>query len=77
MTIDLNNADLDVLDHLLAQTPAPLQPLDAVMLDGYLAGIAVQPKVMPIDTWLAGVLTCKRAPYPPTTTQPGWRNAEC
>jgi uncharacterized protein len=75
MTIDLTNADLDVLDHLLAQTPAPLQPLDAVMLDGYLAGIAVQPKVMPIDTWLAGVFDLQARPLP-ADHDPAWL-AQC
>jgi uncharacterized protein len=75
MTIDLTNADLDVLDHLLAQTPAPLQPLDAVMLDGYLAGIAVQPKVMPINTWLAGAFDLQARALP-ADHDPAWL-AQC
>jgi hypothetical protein len=30
----------------LAATPAPLQPLDASMLDGYLCGVIVQPRLI-------------------------------
>ena len=37
---DLTDADFAELDDLLAATPEPLEPLDAVMLDGYQIGRA-------------------------------------
>ena len=37
MTQDLTGRRVPELDELLAQAPAPFEPLDAVMLDGYLA----------------------------------------
>lgn len=70
MALDLNNADLDVLDELLDRTPQPLQPLDAVLLDGYLAGIAVQPRIVPIDAWMPGVFDIDARPLPAGTDAP-------
>jgi uncharacterized protein len=52
---DLNDAEFDELDELLAQTPEPLQALDPVMLDGYLCGVLVQPRLMPREEWLPPV----------------------
>ena len=40
---DLTDAEFAELDDLLAETPEPLEPLDVVMLDGYLCGAIVQP----------------------------------
>jgi len=51
-TIDLNDAEFAELDELLAGTPDPLNPLDASMLDGYLCGVLVQPRLIPIEEWL-------------------------
>jgi uncharacterized protein len=53
--IDLDNDDLDRLDHLLDGTPAPLEPMDAVMIDGYLAGLSTLNHLVPIESWLPGV----------------------
>jgi uncharacterized protein len=55
MAVDLNNTDLDTLNALLARTPPPLDPMDAVVIDGYLAGVSVQPRIVPIADWLPGV----------------------
>ena len=55
MTVDLTNADLDALNALMSQTPPPLEPMDAVTIDGWLAGIVVQPRIVPIAQWLPGV----------------------
>ena len=55
MKLDLTDTELDELDTLLAVTPEPLQPLDALMLDGYLVGVLVQPRVVPVEQWLAPV----------------------
>ena len=47
--------ELDELADLLDATPAPLAPLDLLMLDGYLVGVLVQPRLVPIDEWLPPV----------------------
>jgi uncharacterized protein len=49
---DLSDAEFAELDDLLAQIPEPLEPLDAVMLDGFLCGVVVQPMLVDIDAWL-------------------------
>jgi uncharacterized protein len=49
---DLTDAEFAELDELLANTPEPLQPVDAVMLDGFLCGVLVQPKLLTTDDWL-------------------------
>jgi uncharacterized protein len=43
---DLTDAEFAELDELLQQTPEPLEPVDAVMLDGYLCGVLVQPTLL-------------------------------
>jgi len=54
-TSDLTDAEFAELDELLATTPAPLQALDASMLDGYLCGVLVQPRLIDIDEWLPNI----------------------
>jgi uncharacterized protein len=49
---DLSDAEFAELDDLLAQVPEPLEPLDAVMLDGFLCGVLVQPELVADDAWL-------------------------
>jgi len=49
---DLTDAEFAELDDLLAQTPKPLTPVDAVMLDGYLCGVLVQPVLLTPEQWL-------------------------
>jgi len=49
---DLNDDEFLELDDLLASVPEPLEPLDVVMLDGYLCGVIVQPVLIPSDDWL-------------------------
>ncbi|HEU4458622.1 MAG TPA: UPF0149 family protein [Methylibium sp.] len=48
----LNDAEIGELDDLLAAIPAPLEPLDVVMLDGYLCGVIAQPQALAPDQWL-------------------------
>jgi len=55
MATDLNDQELDELDQLLGQVPEGLDPLDVVMLDGYLAGVIVQPRLIPVEEWLPPV----------------------
>ena len=52
---DLSDAEFAELDELLAAIPEPLEPLDAVMLDGFLCGVIVQPSC---STSTTGCRTC-------------------
>jgi uncharacterized protein len=52
---DLTDAEFAQLDELLMSAPEPLRPLDAVMLDGYLCGVIVQPRLVEPAEWLPGV----------------------
>ena len=54
-TTDLTDAEFEELDELLATTHAPLQALDASMLDGYLCGVLVQPRLIESDEWLPNI----------------------
>jgi uncharacterized protein len=49
---DLSEAEFVELDELLANIPEPLEPLDIVMLDGFLCGVIVQPRLIEPDEWL-------------------------
>ncbi|HEX2540668.1 MAG TPA: UPF0149 family protein [Caldimonas sp.] len=49
---DLSDAEFAELDELLAGIPEPLEPLDVVMLDGFLCGVIVQPRLIEADEWL-------------------------
>jgi uncharacterized protein len=49
---DLSDAEFAELDGLLADIPEPLDPLDAVMLDGFIAGVLVQPELIDVERWL-------------------------
>jgi uncharacterized protein len=49
---DLSDAEFAELDAILAEIPAPLEPLDVVMLDGFLCGVIVQPTLPEVDAWL-------------------------
>jgi uncharacterized protein len=53
--VDLGDAEFQELDELLAATPEPLQAMDAVMLDGYLCGLLVQPVLIAPPQWLPWV----------------------
>ena len=49
------DAALARLETLLESVPAPLEPLDATALDGYLCGVLLQPTVVAPARWLPGV----------------------
>ncbi len=66
MKLDLTDAEFDELDTLLAQTPEPAEPLDAIMLDGYLCGVLVQPRLVPIDEWLPPIFDTETGEVPET-----------
>lgn len=48
----LSERDLARLQWLLDRVPAPLEPLDASALDGYLCGVLLQPEALPAERWL-------------------------
>ena len=68
---DLSDAELRELDELLAATPEPLQPLDIVMLEGYLCGVLVQPVLLDAGQWLVPIFDLDATPLP-ATIDPGW-----
>ncbi len=47
----LTDADLAELERLLDRIPAPAEPLDAMMLDGFLCGVLLQPRPVPEAQW--------------------------
>jgi uncharacterized protein len=68
---DLTDAEFAELDDLLLETPEPLEPLDAVMLDGYLCGVIVQPVLLEQPTWLAHIFDFDGRPLP-DDVNPEW-----
>lgn len=60
----LSEADLDRLQALLDALPAPLEPLDVSMVDGYLCGVLLQPEPVPLSAWLPPVLDTEGRPTP-------------
>ncbi|MGC4078915.1 MAG: YecA family protein [Rubrivivax sp.] len=69
-TTPLNDADITRLQSLLDRVPEPLEPLDAVALDGFLAGIVLQPQTVPPAQWLRWVTDLEGRALPtsyPTT----------
>lgn len=54
--LPLSDAEIAELDDLLAAIPEPLQALDVVMLDGYLAGVLAQPELIARSDWLPPAL---------------------
>ena len=65
MKQDLTDAELDELGDLLAAAPLPLKPLDLLSLDGFLAGVLVQPRALSIDEWLPPALGAPEGRLPP------------
>jgi len=51
----LSESDLSRLQQELDRIPAPLEPLDVSMLDGFLCGVLLQPQRIPESRWLARV----------------------
>ena len=68
---DLSDAEFAELDELLAATPEPLEPLDVVMLDGFLCGVLVQPVLLDATKWLPAVFDIGRRPVP-ADHDPAW-----
>ncbi|HEY1129349.1 MAG TPA: YecA family protein [Roseateles sp.] len=60
----LTEEDLERLQALLDALPAPLEPLDVSMLDGYLCGVLLQPEAVPLAAWLPPLLDSEGRPTP-------------
>ena len=60
----LSEAELERLQALLDALPAPLEPLDVSMADGYLCGVLLQPVAVPIEAWLPPILDAEGGPTP-------------
>lgn len=71
MKQDLTDAEFDELDALLKGTPQPHAPLDVLMLEGYLLGVLVQPRVLAVDAWLPPVFDLDAQPLA-DGTDPAW-----
>ncbi len=61
---DLNDADREELQQRLDSVPAPLEPLDVSMLDGFLCGVLVQPDAPAPTIWLPHVTDADARPLP-------------
>ena len=57
----LAEADMARLQALLDALPAPLEPLDTAMLDGYLCGVLLQPQPVAEAAWLPHALDARDA----------------
>ncbi|WP_157267531.1 YecA/YgfB family protein [Azohydromonas aeria] len=51
----LDERELEELEQLLDAVPAPLEPLDVSMTDGFLVGVLLQPQPVPLTQWLRHV----------------------
>jgi uncharacterized protein len=69
----LSDAEINAIDELLAAVPAPFETVDAVILDGYLAGVLVQPVIIQPEEWLAPIFGTEGIPEPGI---PGWTEAQ-
>jgi uncharacterized protein len=70
---DLTDEEFAELDDLLLETPQPLTPVDAVMLDGFLCGVLVQPVLLEPAVWLSFVFDFDGQPLP-DDVDPIWRD---
>jgi uncharacterized protein len=61
----LSERELDELQALLDAVPAPLEPLDVSMLDGYLCGVLLQPRAVTAARWLPHVTDADGRALPP------------
>lgn len=64
-TTPLSDRERERLETLLDALPVPLEPLDVSSLDGYLAGVLLQPAPVPAAQWLAHVHDVDARPAPP------------
>jgi uncharacterized protein len=56
----LTEHDIEELQALLDAVPAPLEPLDASMVDGYLCGVLVQPQRIAEERWMRHIVDAEQ-----------------
>ncbi|MFZ2987967.1 YecA family protein, partial [Ideonella sp.] len=61
----LSDAEMANLEQLLDAIPAPLEPLDLMMLDGYLCGVLLQPAPVAEAQWFKHVVDADGKAPPP------------
>jgi len=61
----LGESDLAALEALLDSLPANREPMDVVMIDGYLCGVLLQPTPVPEPRWLARIVDTDGRSAPP------------
>ena len=62
--LPLTDAEINEIDELLGTVPAPFETVDAVILDGYLAGVIVQPVLLQPEDWLPPIFGTEGMPEP-------------
>ena len=60
-----NSPTVSKLGPLLDALPPPLEPLDVSAIDGFLAGVVLQPQPVPASRWLPHVTDLDARPAPP------------
>ena len=63
-TPPIGDEDLTRLQSLLDTLPAPLQAMDVSALDGYLCGVLLQPRAVPLSRWWPYVVDLEGRPAP-------------
>jgi uncharacterized protein len=61
----LDEADIDLLQNELDRVPAPLEPLDVSMVDGFLCGVLLLPQAPAEAQWLRHITDADGRPLPP------------
>ena len=64
-SVPWSERDINQLQALLDHVPAPLEPLDVSMLDGFLCGVLLQPRPVPEAQWLPHVVDVDGRALPP------------
>lgn len=64
----LDERELAELEQLLDALPAPLEPLDVSMTDGYLVGVLLQPQTVPAAQWLRHITDVDGREVPPSAS---------
>jgi uncharacterized protein len=60
----LTERDIGTLQRLLDRVPAPLEPLDVSVLDGFLCALSLHPVAIPAPQWLHFVTDSEGRPLP-------------
>jgi uncharacterized protein len=73
--VDAHGPDPAALQQQLDRLPPPTEPLDVVMLDGYLCAVLLREQALPIDQWLPFVFDIEGRAGGPTDRRAGPKQA--